>query len=89
MKVDGHPADNFEYRGWLVSIEVTGGETMFSGHADLHLDGDHKGRVVLAAGRADQAAARWALDSKARDFVDEWVTRSQAGATDVGAFGET
>ena len=68
------PAD-FEYRGWLVKIDLNKDGAGFSGHADLHYDGKYKCRVVLATNGLDDRSARWALDSKARDFIDEWTMR--------------
>ena len=65
------PAD-FEYRGWLVKIEIDHVDNYFSGHADLHHEGKSKCRLVLATTGLDINSARWALDSKARDFIDEW-----------------
>lgn len=76
MDSDSPSATRFEYRGWLVEIEVTAAAAgQFAGHADLRFDGAHKCRVTLATSRLDSSAARWALDSKARDFVDEWTSR--------------
>lgn len=76
MDSDLPSANRFEYRGWLVEIEVTAAEAgRFAGHADLRFDGTHKCRVTLATARADGSAARWALDSRARDFIDEWTSR--------------
>ena len=76
MDSDAPSANRFEYRGWLVDIEVTSADAgRFGGHADLRFDGTHKCRVTLATARADSSAARWALDSRARDFIDEWTSR--------------
>lgn len=74
------PAD-FEYRGWLVKIEIDHVDNYFSGHADLHHDGKYKCRLVLATTGLDSSSARWALDSKARDFIDEWTMRPRTGTT--------
>ena len=63
----------------MVRIGVGGDGAMFSGRTDRHLYEEHKGRIVLATSRSDQAATRQALDSKARDFVEQWIARSQAG----------
>jgi hypothetical protein len=72
-------ADRFWFKGWVVSIEVAGDKTMFSGRTHLHVYEEHKHRIVLATSRSEQAATRQALDSKARDFVEQWIARSQAG----------
>jgi hypothetical protein len=80
-------ANNFEYRGWRVRMEVTGIDTSFSGHATLFLDGEQKCRLVLATSRADRVAARWALDSKARDYIDDWHSKRHTGTTDFGELG--
>ena len=77
-------ASRFEYRGWIVQIEVASSSNSgdsFAGHADLFHDGTYKCRVVLATSRADSTSARWALDSKARDFIDEWTMRPRSGDT--------
>lgn len=81
------PANNFEYRGWQVRIEVTVNNNAFSGHADLLLDDVQKCRVVLATSRSNSTSARWALDSKARDYIDDWHTRRHTGETDFGELG--
>ena len=81
-------ANNFDYRGWHVQLEVKGDDSAFSGHASLTLDGEQKCRLVLATGRADPVTARWALDSKARDYIDDWNSRRHTGNTDFGELGE-
>lgn len=80
MDSDAPSATRFEYRGWLVDIEVTAADGgHFAGYADLRFDGTHKCRVTLATARPDPTAARWALDSRARDFIDEWTSRPKPG----------
>jgi hypothetical protein len=64
-------ANNFEYRGWLVSVEIGASEHGFCGHGDLRSNGTHRCRVMLKTPRGDWRSALWALDGKARDFVDE------------------
>jgi hypothetical protein len=85
---DTDTQNNFEYRGWLVSMEVSGSGADFSGHADLRLNGVQKCRVVLGTSRDDRSSARWALDSKARDYIDNWVANLHTGTTDFGDLGE-
>ncbi|WP_162593955.1 hypothetical protein [Variovorax sp. PBL-E5] len=72
---------SFEYRGWWVSIETAASGEFFAGHADLRHRGEHKCRLVLSTSRADPATARWALDSKARDYIDAWSERQHTGDT--------
>jgi hypothetical protein len=71
----------FEYRGWRVTMETGAAQEMFSGHADLFCNGEHKCRLVLATPRADGVSARWALDSKARNYIDSWAERVHTGDT--------
>ena len=54
-----------------------------SWYADLIYQGEHICRVSLCA-RLDPHAARWALDSKACDFIDEWSTRSFRRDSGIG-----
>ena len=81
-------ANNFEYRGWQVRLEVSGSDAIFAGHADLSLNGVQKCRLVLATSRNDRVAARWALDSKARDYIDNWTLNLHSGTTEFGELGE-
>lgn len=83
MNANESSALHFEYRGWFVDIEVLAEGECFAGHADLKFDGKHRCRVVLATGHMQPSTARWALDSKARDFIDEWSTRSRRDRMDA------
>lgn len=74
------PTD-FEFRGWIVSIEIDRAENCFSGHADLHYDGNYKCRLVLATTSLDDSSARWELESRARAFIDDWIMRPHTGTT--------
>jgi len=69
----------FDYREWVVRVEVTGAGDAFSGRADLLRKGQHKCRLVLSTSRLDATAARLALGTKARDFIDEWMSRHETG----------
>lgn len=73
-----HSGD-FEYRGWLVRLEITGSGEVITGRADLHYDGHYKCRMALASPHHGVASARAALEAKAKDFIDEWASRSHAG----------
>ncbi|MGJ7506014.1 hypothetical protein [Variovorax sp. GT1P44] len=75
------PDSDFEYRGWLVRVETTLADQVYSGHADLLCDGVHRCRVVLTTSRMDLPSAQLALCSKARDFIDDWCTRDHSGTT--------
>lgn len=70
--VDGKT--QFEYRGWNVDIGPPMVGEMCSLRADLYYLGEHKCRLTLSSA-VDPACAYWALDSKARNFIDEWATR--------------
>ena len=84
LTTDGHRGGKFEYRGWLVHIEVTGQGTGFAGHADLYLKGDHKCRVVRATSSSEHLSFQRTLEAKAREFIDEWLTRSESGPPGPG-----
>jgi hypothetical protein len=70
---------NFEYREWVVRVEVTDAGEGFLGGADLLRKGQHKCRLVLSTSRLDATAARHALGTKARDFIDDWLSRNETG----------
>ena len=70
---------DFEYREWVVRVEVTGVREALSGDADLIRKGQHKCRLVLSTSRLDATAARLALGTKARDFIDDWLSRNETG----------
>ena len=69
----------FDYRAWVVRVEVTGAGEAFSGRADLLWKGQHKCRLVLSTARLDAIAARVALGTKARDYIDDWMSRHEIG----------
>ena len=76
------PAENgaeFDYRGWEVRVEVTGDGRAFAGRADLLRKGQNKCRLVLSTSRLDATAAGLALGTKARDFIDDWMSRNETG----------
>ncbi|MDM0109792.1 hypothetical protein QTH97_33085 [Variovorax sp. J22R24] len=75
------PDTDFEYRGWLVRLETTRADDVWSGHADLLYADVHRCRVVLATSRLDLPSARLALCARARDFIDDWSTRDHSGNT--------
>lgn len=81
-------ANNFEYRGWHVQLELTDNDSAVSGHAVLSLDGEQRCRLVLATDRVDWVTARWALDSKARDYIDDQTSKRHKGNADSGELGE-
>ena len=60
-------------------VEITRAGEAFSGHADLLWDGQQRCRVVLSTSRLDEAGAKLALGSKARDFIDDWMSRNDTG----------
>mgnify|MGYP001147638115 CR=1 FL=1 len=75
MLADG--GGEFDYREWIVRVEVTGAGEAFSGRADLLRKGQHKCRLVLSTSRLDSTAATLALGTKARDFIDDWMSRNE------------
>lgn len=81
-------ANNFEYRGWHVQLEVTRSGSTFSISADLRLQGQQKCRLVLSTTREDLVSAQWALDSKVRDYIDNYLTRAHTGTTSFGGLEE-
>jgi hypothetical protein len=71
------------YRAWDIVIRLTvvrEGECI-SGHADLHQDGDHRCRLVLATLLSDPAEMIVQLEAKARAYVDDWQGRPSASGT--------
>jgi hypothetical protein len=68
-------ANNFEYRGWLVHIGVHADGTCFNGEADVSIHGQRKALLTLPLPCRDAVAAVWALDSLARNFIDEKCVR--------------
>lgn len=80
--------NNFEYRGWHVHLEIISGGSAFSGHADVTLNGVQKCRLVLSTTTEDLVSAKWALDSKARDYIDNYVDHLQSGLTSLGRVGD-
>jgi hypothetical protein len=71
------------YRAWDIVIRLTvvrEGECI-SGHADLHRDGDHRCRLVLAATISDPAEMIVQLEAKARGYIDDWQSRPSASDT--------
>ena len=72
---------DFDYREWLVSIEITCAGEALSGHADLFWEGQQKCRVVLSSLRLNEAETRLALGTKARAFIDDWMSREHTGDT--------
>ena len=67
----------FNYRKWVVRVEITGAGEAFSGRADLFRNGRHKCRLVLSTARLDATAAKLELCTKARDFIDVWMSRTR------------
>ena len=80
MVSDDHA--DFNYREWMVRVEVTGAGEAFSGRADLLRKGQHKCRLVLSTSRLDATAATLALGTKARDFIDDWMSRNETGPSE-------
>lgn len=78
---------HFEYREWEVRVEVTGAGEAFSGRADLLRKGEHKCRLVLSTTRLDATAARLALGTKARNFIDNWISRNESGQSPFSGLG--
>ena len=79
MLVLADSGSEFDYREWLVRVEVTGDGEAFSGRADLRRKGQHKCRLVLSTARLDATAASVVLGAKARDYIDDWMSRNETG----------
>lgn len=79
MVSDGYA--DFDYREWVVRVEITSAGEAFSAHADLFWEGQHKCRMALSSSRLDERAARLALCAKARGFIDDWMSRTHIGET--------
>jgi hypothetical protein len=76
--MDSEGRSNFEYRGWQVHIEPPDAGVAL--HADLSYQGKYTCRLVLSS-EMDASCAWWALDSKARNFIDEWSMRPRRSGT--------
>jgi hypothetical protein len=67
----GGEANDFEYRGWLVHLEVRAEGSLFTGDADLSRGGKQVRRVHLPMPCRNEISARWALDCLACDLIDD------------------
>lgn len=57
-------------------------EKRLQAHAVLFLQGQQKCRVVLTSLRLNETETRLALGTKARDFIDDWMSRDHTGDTE-------
>jgi hypothetical protein len=71
------PQRKFDYRGSVISIELTGNGDQSSARADVHRDGEFTGRVALTASRDERDALFEKLDSRAKELVDELLAGAQ------------
>ena len=60
----------FDYRGAVITIEVTGDGEQISAHADVHRGGEFAGRVALTTSQAEREIIFDKLDCKAKKLVD-------------------
>lgn len=79
-------SSRFEYNGWHVSIEIGNAADPKSCYAELSYWQHRICRVDLSTA-LDACAVRWALDSRACDFIDHcWSTRLRSGAQAAARF---
>lgn len=73
----------FDYRGSVITIELTGVGEQISARADVHRDGIFACRVVLAAGQAEREILFDKLECKAKDLVDGLLAVGRPAAAGV------
>jgi hypothetical protein len=61
----------FDYRGSVITIELTGDGDQISARADVHRDGEFACRVALTASHDEREALFEKLDCRAKELVDE------------------
>ncbi|VTU44845.1 hypothetical protein [Variovorax sp. RA8] len=75
----------FDYRGLIVTIELTGDGEQISAHADVHRDGEFAGRVALTASQAEREILFDKLNRKAKELVDRLLARDVSAAASPAA----
>lgn len=71
----------FDYRGAVITIEVTGDGEQISAHADVHRGGEFAGRVALTTSQAEREIILDKLDCKAKKLVDGLLVANKRDAT--------
>ncbi|RST47363.1 hypothetical protein [Variovorax sp. MHTC-1] len=71
----------FDYRGAVITIEVTGEGEQISAHADVHRGGEFAGRVALTTSQAERKIIFDKLDCKAKKLVDGLLVANKRDAT--------
>lgn len=74
----------FDYRGSVITIEVTGDGEQLSAHADVHRGGEFAGRVALTASQAEPKIFFDKLDGKAKRLVDGLLAARKPAETGGG-----
>jgi hypothetical protein len=75
------PERKFDYRGMVITIELTGDGDQISAHADVHRHGQFAGRVALTASQAERQIFFDKLDRKAKELADGLLAASQLAGT--------
>jgi hypothetical protein len=78
------PQRKFDYRGSVITIELTEDGEHISARADVHRDGEFVGRVALTVSQADREMLFDKLDSKAKELVDELLAAREPVAAGAG-----
>jgi hypothetical protein len=71
----------FDYRGAVITIEVTGNGEQISAHADVHRGGEFAGRVALTTSQAERQIIFDKLDCKAKKLVDGLLVANKRDVT--------
>jgi len=79
------PQRKFDYRGFVIAIEVTGNGDQISARADLEKDGAFAGRVALTACQDDREALFDKLGHKTKELIDGLLAGGKPAA--VGGAG--
>lgn len=77
------PQRKFDYRGYVITIELTGAGEQLSVGADVHTNGQPVGRVALTAGEGSchcLDALVEKLERKAKELIDHAMVSGERAA---------
>lgn len=80
---DGTEVKSFERDGWRVCIRLTAvtSEGHLCGSADVFQGADHRCRLALHRGFKSTDELVAAHESKAMEWIDDWLRRDHSGTT--------
>mgnify|MGYP003577538371 CR=1 FL=1 len=74
------PERKFDYRGMVITIELTGDGDQISAHADVHRHGQFAGRVALTASQAErQIFSTSSIARRKSSPTDSWPPANWLG----------